>query len=79
MNCKKKGDYFLSENDSDLKYIITDLKWFSKVLDILSNSQMKSDDYNMKSLIGKNVPIWTREKLAKELNNLTTENKVQNT
>jgi hypothetical protein len=52
------------------------MNWFSKVIDTLSESPMNSDEYDLKDLFGKNIPIWTKETLSQKLKSLINEDKV---
>lgn len=62
-SCSAKGKFVLVSN-----YVITDLKWFSSILETLVNGPNKSDcDYSIEKLIGKNISIWTEKELKENL------------
>ena len=71
-NLKLKGNY-LSNNE----YIITDLNWFSQVLQILSNGSVESEkNEKINRLIGKNIRIWDEKTLKEILSKLISNYKV---
>ncbi len=59
-------------------FLITDLNWFSKLINILSSSILKSEDFaQLKDIVGKNVPIWTMNVLKERLDDLIPLEKVK--
>ena len=66
----------MNDNSSDLKHVVTDLSWLSRVIDSLSDSPIKSDECELKDVIGQSIPVWAQEKLIQKLKNLIDETKV---
>jgi hypothetical protein len=62
---------------SNNEYIITDLNWFSQVLQILSNGSVESEkNEKINRLIGKNIRIWDEKTLKEILSKLISNYKV---
>ena len=53
-----------------MKYVITDLVWLSKFAEVLFNPNSKSDSFEIHKSIGKNVPLWQKDKLIEALNSV---------
>lgn len=68
-----KGN-FLHINGLSSKFLITDLNWFSKIIELLmtnaegvKSSNILIRDKKIRKIIGKNAPIWTKDQLKDRL------------
>lgn len=54
-----KGNYLIKQNS---KYVITDLTWFSNIIELISTSQLTSDDFEgLSDFLGEKAPILTKK------------------
>ncbi len=71
-----KGNFFLSENSSNM-IVIANLNWLSDVINLISTGNLLSNDVQfVKKLIGKQIRLWTQEQFIKELEKLISKEKV---